>query len=341
MRLAEGVVTEHHDKRHPMNRQELILTVLATLALAPMALAQPTAPGQIADGSPTPHMPWGVPDLQGVWDHGTATPLERPDEYKGREFLTAEEIAETNVRATTFASSERRSELSVERDVGLAYNQFWWDRGLSDGRTALIIDPPDGQIPEQIPEAIARAEARRAAARPRENSENPEDRNLWERCLSRGAVRLGGAYNNNFQIFQTEDHVAILLEMVHEMRIIPIEGGSAPTQSPSQWLGRSRGHWEGDTLVVETTNFSGQAPWRGSGENLKIVERFSRPNGGTLRYEVTFEDATTWVAPWTAALDMPRTGGLLYEYACHERNYGMENLLRGARVQETLAGSAR
>lgn len=285
--------------------------------------------------------PWGTPDLQGVWSHGTATPLERPDRYEGRDRLTVEEIAEANVQATTFARSDRRSELSAERDVGLAYNQFWWDRGLSDGRTALIVDPPDGKIPAQTPEAVARAETRLASRPPRENSENPEDRNLWERCLSRGAVRLGGVYNNNFQIFQTEDHVAILLEMVHELRIIPLDGGTGSTGAPRQWLGRSRGRWEDDTLVVETTGFSGQAPWRGAGEGLRLVERFSRPDAGTLRYEVTFEDPTTWVAPWTAALDMPRTDGLLYEYACHERNYGMENLLRGARVQEQEATGTR
>ena len=320
-----------------MNHRKIavLLTVLAIVYLAPPALAgQPASAGRAPDGSPAPRMPWGVPDLQGVWDHGTATPMERPDRYEGREFLTAEEIAEANLNATTFATSERRSELSAERDVGLAYNQFWWDRGLSDGRTALIIDPPDGRIPPRTAEADARAEARRATARPRQNSENPEDRNLWERCLSRGTVRLGGAYNNNIQIFQSETHVAILLEMVHEMRIIPLDGSQQPADSPRQWLGRSRGHWDGDTLVVETTRFSGQAPWRGSGENLKLVEHFSRPEANILRYEVMFEDPTTWERTWTAALDMPKTDGLLYEYACHERNYGMENLLRGARVQE-------
>jgi hypothetical protein len=282
-------------------------------------------------------MPWGVPDLQGVWDHGTATPLERPDRYEGREFLTSEEVAEANVNATTFATSERRSELSAERDVGLAYNQFWWDRGLSDGRTSLIVDPADGKIPERTAEAVARADARRAAAPNRRNSENPEDRGLWERCLSRGTVRLGGAYNNNFQIFQSETHVAILLEMVHEMRIIPLSDGPEPSETPSQWLGRSRGHWEGETLVVETSHFTGQAPWRGSGENLTLVERFSRPEANILRYEVTFSDPTTWTGDWTAALDMPKTDGLIYEYACHERNYGMENLLKGARALEREA----
>ncbi len=318
----------------------VLSTVLATLWLAPLAQAgQPASAGIPPVGSPAPRMPWGVPDLQGVWDHGTTTPMERPARHEGREFLTAEEIAEANLNARTFATSERRSELSAERDVGLAYNQFWWDRGQSDGRTALIIDPADGRIPPRTAEAEERAEARRAGARPRQNSENPEDRNLWERCLSRGTVRLGGAYNNNIQIFQNEDHVAILMEMVHEMRIIPLDGSPVSDHNPRQWLGSSRGHWEGDTLVVETTHFSGQAPWRNSGEDLQLVEHFSRPDGRTLRYEVTFEDPTTWERPWTAALDMPRTNGLIYEYACHERNYSMENLLLGARALEK-AGKA-
>lgn len=320
----------------------ILSTVLATLWLAPLALAGQSTPGNTApDSPPAARMPWGVPDLQGVWDHGTATPLERPARYEGRELLTEEEIAEVNLNATTFASSERRSELSAERDVGLAYNQFWWDRGLSDGRTALITDPPDGRIPSRTAEADARAAARRAAARPRGNAENPEDRSLWERCLSRGTVRLGGAYNNNFQLFQSEDHVAILLEMVHELRIIPLDGSGPTDHTPSQWLGRSRGHWEGDTLVVETTHFSGQAPWRGSGDHLTLVEHFSRPEANILSYEVTFEDPTTWERAWTAALDMPRTDGLIYEYACHERNYGMENLLLGARALDRKAAEGQ
>ena len=316
--------------------------MLATVCLAPVALAgQSASTGHAPDGSLAPRTSWGVPDLTGVWDHGTATPLERPARYEGRELLTAEEVAEANLNATTFATSERRSELSAERDVGLAYNQFWWDRGLSDGRTSMIIDPPDGRIPPRTADADARAAARRAAAPPRGSSENPEDRSLWERCLSRGTVRLGGVYNNNFQIFQSQDHVAILLEMVHELRIIPLDGSGPTDHTPRQWLGRSRGHWEGDTLVVETSHFSGQAPWRGSGDNLTLVERFARPGANILSYEVTFEDPTTWERPWTAALDLPKQEGLIYEYACHERNYGMENLLLGARALERAAAEAR
>ena len=313
------------------HRETVLSTVLAVVCLATPALGQPASAGRAPDGSPAPRTSWGTPDLTGVWDHGTATPLERPERYEGREFLTAEEIAEANVNATTFATSERRGELSAERDVGLAYNQFWWDRGVSDGRTALIIDPPDGKIPYM--DGVDRG------GRRQRGYDGPESRGLWERCMTRGAVRLGGVYNNNFQLFQTENYVAILLEMVHEIRIIPLDGSSQTDHSPSQWLGSSHGHWEGDTLVVETTDFSGQSPWRGSGDNLHLIERFSRPDADTLRYEVTFEDPTTWTGDWTAALDMPKTDGLMYEYACHERNYGMENLLKGARALEREAGA--
>ena len=304
------------------------LTVLAFAFLMPVfAVAQ--TPRTPAEGSASPSTAWGDPNLQGVWSHGTATPLERPDEYAGREFLTSEEVAEGNRNATTFASSERRGELTAERDVGLAYNQFWWDRGLSDGRTALIIDPPDGKLP-YTDEARNRGAGNR---RPRV-SDGPEGRNLWERCLTRGVPRLGGAYNNNFQLFQTPDHVVILHEMVHEARVVPLDGRPHVGAGIRQWNGDSRGHWEGDTLVIDTTNFTSKTNYNGSTSGLHVVERFTRADGHRLDYEVTVEDPTVWTQPWTAALAMPMTEGQMYEYACHEGNYGMENLLRGARVQE-------
>ena len=307
------------------------LTVMAFGSVMPV-LAAEQAPTIPADTSATPRTPWGDPDLQGIWSHGTATPLERPDEYAGRAFLTDEEIAEANRNATTFASSERRAELSPERDVGLAYNQFWWDRGLSDGRTALIIDPPDGRMPY-----TAEARSRGAGNRRPRGDDGPEDRNLWERCLTRGVPRLGGAYNNNFQLFQTPGHVVILHEMVHEVRVVPLDGPPHVGDSIRQWNGDSRGHWEGDTLVIDTTNFTGETNYNGSTAGLHVVERLTRADAHTLTYEVTLDDPTVWTRPWTAALALPMTEGQMYEYACHEGNYGMENLLRGARVHEQAA----
>ena len=276
---------------------------------------------------------WGDPDLQGIWNHGTATPLERPDAQSGREFLTEEEIAEVNLNATTFASSERRGDLSKDRDVGLAYNQFWWDRGLSDGRTALIVDPPSGKIPYMSTTHPT------PGFRPPRTSDGPEDRNLWERCITRGVPRLGGAYNNNFRLIQAPGYVVILHEMVHESRIVPMDGRPHVNADIRQWNGDSRGRWEGETLVVETTNFSDKTSFRGSSSGLKVIERFRRADANTLQYQVTLEDSTTWTQPWTAALAMPMTEGDMFEYACHEGNYGMTNLLAGARVQELEASA--
>ncbi len=315
----------------------VVLTLVAMALPAPRPVLAQSAPTD--RNATTPRTSWGAPDLQGTWSHATVTPLERRDEHADRAFLTDEEVAEANLNAATFASSERRSELSAERDVGLAYNQFWWDRGRSDGRTSLIVDPPDGRMPPLQPHAQARADARRASAQTRRSRvpEGPEDRGDWERCLTLGVPRLGGAYNNNFQLFQTPEHVAILHEMVHETRIIPLQVRSHLDSTIRQWLGDSRGRWEGNALVVETTNFGDKRSYRGSSMGLTLVERFTRVDVDTLRYEVTVDDPETWTRPWTAALDMPPTDGQIYEYACHERNYGMENLLRGARVQERAA----
>ena len=313
-----------------------ILSVVVWLAPVPVAAQAVTA---AADDSTAPRTSWGDPDLQGVWNHGTVTPLERPKEYAGREFLTDEEVAAANESAKTFASSERRADLSPERDVGLAYNQFWWDRGSSDGRTALIVDPSNGKLPAVTPEAQERMDARRAGFQ-RRRADGPEDRNLWERCLTLGVPRLGGAYNNNFQLFQTPGHVAILHEMVHETRIVPLDGRPHLGNGVQQWIGDSRGRWEGDTLVVDTTNFTDKTSFRGSTSAMHLVERFTRVDAETLLYEVTVDDPATWTRTWTAALAMPRTEGGIFEYACHEGNYGIANLLTGARTQEKASEEA-
>ena len=170
-------------------------------------------------------------------------------------------------------------------------------------------------------------------------SDGPEDRNLWERCITRGVPRLGGAYNNNFRLIQAPGYVVILHEMVHESRIVPMDGRPHVNADIRQWNGDSRGRWEGETLVVETTNFSDKTSFRGSSSGLKVIERFRRADANTLQYQVTLEDSTTWTQPWTAALAMPMTEGDMFEYACHEGNYGMTNLLAGARVQELEASA--
>ena len=281
----------------------------------------------------TPRTPDGQPDLQGVWSFATITPLQRPSELVGREFLTDEEVAEQNRDAETFASSERRSGLTRDLDVALAYNQFWWDRGQSTGRTSLIVDPPDGQIPELTAAAQARIDTDRVARQ--RDAWGPEDRGGAERCLQyRPLPRLPTGYNNHHQIFQIPGYVVILTEMIHNVRVIPLDDRPHIDDRVRLWNGDSRGHWDGETLVVETTNFKDALHFQGSGSNRRVIERFTRIDAKTVDWQFTVDDETAWAQPWTAVLPFTRADGPLYEYACHERNYGMENLLRSARVVE-------
>ena len=255
--------------------------------------------------------------------------MERPRERANQEFLTDEEVAELEARAFERNNDEARPE-NASRDVSGAYNDFWWDRGqkvVPTKRTSLIVDPPDGRIPYT-------AEGETKARRRARGYDGPEARSLWEQCITRALPRLSGAYNNNFRLIQTAGYVAILNEMVHEVRLIPLDDRAHVGQAIRQWQGDSRGHWEGDTLVVDTTNFSDRTSFRGARMNLHLVERFTRIGEDTLLYEFTAEDPTTWTRPWTAALPIMKNDADMYEYACHEGNYGMTNLLTGARVQE-------
>lgn len=304
--------------------------------------------GRSADAAPL-RTPWGHPDLQGIWDRHSITPLERPKEFEGREFFTDEEIARLEKQALVANTDEARQE-DIARDVATAYNDFWWDRATrvtSTRRTSLIIDPPDGRVPPLTPEAEERA--RREATRAvgslgsgGRGADNPEDRSLWERCITQGTPRLAaGAYNANMRIVQSPDHVVILHEQIHEARIIPLNGLPRVPSNVRLWLGDSRGHWEGNTLVVETMNFSDKTNFRGSTDRLHMVERITRVDADALDYEVTFTDPTTWTRPWTVQMRMPKTQGEIYEYACHEGNYGLRGILAGARAEEREAAGAR
>ena len=313
------------------------LAVFALVLFTPLPVA-----GQAGTAdSHSAHTPWGTPNLQGIWDFRDITPLERPDQYAGRESLTAEEVAAADRNAATRAASARRSDLTKERDVGLAYNQFWWDRGTSDGRTALIVDPPDGRIPYTA-EGRQKAQTRRTA---RNNpAAGPEDRSVGERCIlgfNAGPPITPGGYNQNIQIFQTPDHVVILNEMVHDARIIPMDARAHVPGHVRQWRGDSRARWEGSTLVIDTSNFYARTSFRGSSRDTQLVERFSLVDPATLLYEFTVEDPSTWERPWTAQFTMTKTDAPLYEYACHEGNYGMTNLLAGARIQEKAPTGSR
>jgi hypothetical protein len=281
--------------------------------------------------------PWGHPDLQGLWTNSTITPLERPAAHAGREFLTAEEVLKLETAAAT-RYDQRSSNAAADLDA--AYNQVWWERGkwVETRRTSLVVDPPDGKIPPMTPEGQKRAAEAAAALRgvPR----GPEDRNLAERCLTRGAPKLPGGYNNNFQIVQTPTHVAIFQEMIHEVRIIPLDGRPHLPSRMGLWLGDSRGRWDGDTLVVETTNYHESSMFnsyyccRSAGRHLRIVERFRRIDADTIDHRFTVEDPTTFTKPFTIAVPMTSIEGPIFEYACHEGNYGMVGILRGARAEE-------
>lgn len=282
--------------------------------------------------------PWGDPDLQGSWSNATTTPLERPAKYAGREFLTKEEMAAQNKQ--TEIATDKRDRAGTPEDVNGAYNGFWWERGWSDGRTSLIYDPPDGRIPPLTPAGKERKEAQ---ARRNQSNEGelgagpyngPEDVELYTRCVIRAALpRVPTGYDNNYEIVQTPGYVAILQEQMHETRIIPLHGEPHLDSNVRQWLGDSRGHWEGNTLVVETTNFSNQATFEGATQNMRLVERWTRVADDRLDYRFTIEDPATWTRPWSAAIAWKKTGKL-YEYACHEDNYGLYGILAGARAQE-------
>ena len=310
--------------------------------------------------------PDGQPDLQGVWDFRTMTPLERP-EGQERAFLSEEEAAQleagaTARRAELLEPSEVRTEPLPAGGGGLAvggYNDFWLDYGtnvIGDRRTSLIVDPPDGRLPALTPEGealrqegslwedlpIGRPVRVRSAG---VGADHPEDRGLAERCLvgfNSGPPLMPSGYNNNMQLFQTPDHVVILTEMVHDARIIPLDGRPHLPASVRQWMGDSRGYWDGDTLVVETTNltehtgsFDPSAMQAiGTGLTVTLTERFRRLNADTLLYEYTVDDPTIFTRPFSVAVPMRRNDEPMFEYACHEGNYGLLNILRGARAQE-------
>ena len=301
----------------------------------------------------------GQPDLQGVWSFATVTPLERPKELAGKEVLTEAEAAAFEKRQVALQNRDNRKSLPAALDVETAYNDFWWDQGtkvVGTRRTSLVVDPPDGHIPPMTPEAQQKTKMPRQRPVPERIvigsvAEGPEDLGLSERCIlgfSSGPPILPSAYNNNLQIFQAPGYVVIFTEMIHEARIVPLDGRAHLSQGVRQWLGDSRGRWQGDTLVVETTNFTHKSAFSGnlvarggSSERMRLVERFTRMGPDMLVYEFTVDDPATWTKPWTAQVPMTRSPEKLYEYACHEGNYGMANLLSGARAVERAAADRR
>jgi hypothetical protein len=302
----------------------LVLANASAMAQTPLGSAWRTA--------------YGKPDLQGVWSNLNNVPLERPKQLGAKEFYTKEEaakIAKQGFRGDAAPIPAAHYDLS---QFGLDASQGLMAPNL---RTSLIVGP-EGTIPPFTPEARERLASLAAKAKGHE-FDGPENRPLGERCIiwpKEGPPMVSSAYNNDLQIIQAPGYVAILQEMIHDVRIIPLDGRSHLPSNVRQWMGDSRGHWEGNTLVVDTTNFTDKTSFHGSTAGLHVVERFTRTNENTIRYEFTVEDPATWVKPWSAQLEMVKTKGPIFEYACQEGNYGMANTLKEARETEAAAAKA-
>ncbi len=331
-----------------MNHRALVSAGIVTaLAAVPAAGKGPSAAAGEAAGQTytAPRTPDDQPDLQGFWTNQTYTPLERPASVT-KAFYTPEEAAAIEQgRAEREASQTTPGTIP---DVHYDFTQFGLDRSQStfarNLRTSLIIEPPDGRIPAVNAEGRRRAEERRAAREARGGQyDRAENLPLGARCIimrGAGPPMMNAGYNSNYHIVQNRDYVMILVEMIHDARIIPLDGRPAPPAGARGWMGRSRGRWEGDTLVVETANFNGKNPFRGSGPALRVTERFTRVADDTLIYRFTVEDPETWDMAWTAEMPMKRTIGPIFEHACHEGNYGLTNILAGAREEERRAAEA-
>jgi hypothetical protein len=298
----------------------LVAVTLAAGSLAVESLiAQSKYSTDPAPGYQVPRTPDGKPDLQGVWGNNGVTPMTRPRQWKDKQTLTDAEV-------------------SYDPTTG-NYNQFWMAEREWDNRTSLIVDPPNGQLPALTKEAEARRAAAAAKPRTRGTADGPEDRPLTERCISYGAPRTGANYNSYVQIMQSPDTVVLLQEMIHDARVVPMTNKPHLPAQIRQLHGDPRGRWEGDTLVVETTNYLNGI--QGSTNNVKVTERYTRVSPDFINWAVTIDDPATWTQPYTFMIRLKKTDGLIYEYACHEGNYGMEGILAGARAEEAKAAKSR
>ena len=325
-----------------MTHRNLVTTCALVL------LAVTAVPAQNKTSWKMPRTPEGQPDLEGFWSNATRTPVERPAEFAGKATITdAEAKAWEKKDAQAWQELDGTSEGPLHATKGSvgtgAYNVLFYDMGSElarvDGvkRTSMVVDPPDGKIPPRTPQTRNRPAARAGG------TASVKDRGLSERCLyvpMAGPPMLPTLYNNNYEIVQTPDAVMILSEEIHDARIIRMNATHVAPEI-RRWLGDSIGRWEGDTLVVETTNFTDQTRFRGSSKDLKITERFTRVAANTILYKATMEDASTWTKPWTLELPFAAIKGPIYEYACHEGNYAIEDILRGARKIEAEASGKK
>jgi hypothetical protein len=329
------------------------IAVVPLAGQTPAPAARTAAPARPAQGARTaqparaytpPRTPDGQPDLQGFWTNSTYTPLQRPANVD-KEFYTPEEAAAVEKKAA--ANEAETTTPGTVADVHYDFTQFGLDRSQTplahSLRTSLIVNPENGRLPPRSEEGKKRAAQAAEIGKRVGRWDSAESNQLDDRCLimaGSGPPMLNAAYNANYQIVQAPGQVMILTEMIHDVRVIPLDGRPAPHKNVRQWMGVSRGRWEGNTLVVETTNFNGRNPLEGSSENMTLTERFTRVSPTSIRYQFTVDDPSTWVRPWTAEMEMRTASGPLFEHACHEGNYGLYNTLVGARLEEKRAAEA-
>ncbi|HEY6509989.1 MAG TPA: hypothetical protein VIY56_18330 [Vicinamibacterales bacterium] len=328
-------------------REGIVASIVAALTLVvSVSLAGQSA--KSATGWTVPRMPDGHPDMQGVWANNNMTPLERPKQFGMRATMTDAELADVKKKATAMmdggdaffadelfnAALEGQTKFSsADTQVG-NYDQTWLSERIWDNRTSLIIDPPDGRIPALAPAAVERARTENAARQKRGPADRAQDLSLGTRCLSYGTPNIRAGYQSYFDITQGPGVVALRSEMIHDARVFPVDAGPHVSKTITQYHGDSRAHWEGDTLVVDTTNFVPNAFRLTNSERLRVTEKFRRVAEDTVEYYVTLDDPSTWSRPWTLMIPLKKTGEGMFEYACHEGNYGLDAILRGARAQE-------
>jgi len=330
-------------------RERIVTCIVVGVALATAVISgQSKAPSTWS----VPRTPDGRPDLQGVWANNGMTPLERPKQWGGRATMTDAELADLKKRVQALqdggdaffgdelilAALEGKEKFkSADTQTG-NYDQTWLSDRVFDNRTSLIIDPPDGRIPPLVPGAAERARAQAAARQGRGTADNPEDLSLGTRCISFGTPNIRAGYQSYFEITQGPDAIGLRTEMIHDARIFPIGAGAHVSRAIVQYHGDSRAHWEGDTLVVDSVNFAENATRLGASDKLHVIEKYRRVAADTLEYYVTIDDPTVWSRPWTLMIPLKQTGEQLFEFACHEGNYGMRAILSGARAQEKQVG---
>jgi hypothetical protein len=311
------------------------LSLALGLALPASLAAQAGRPPQkaAAKAAPIPRTPDGKPDLQGTWDFAQLTPFERPNALAGKSSFATDDEAEEFATERIENNNKDRRDGGAAVDVERAYNDFWWDFGTRVAKqTSLVVDPPTGRVPPLTDAARARQ-----ASRGPQKYDNPEERPLAERCIlgfNSGPPMIPSAYNNNVQVVLTRDYLLLHNEMIHSARVVDLNRQTHLPKDVRLLTGDSIGHWEGDTLVVDTTNFLKEGGFRGASANMHLVEKFSLDDEHVLRYVFTVDDPATWTAKWTASIPMVRSDQQIYEYACHEANYGLENVLKGGRYRD-------